>query len=210
MSVAIQQDDGDYAAIVVSGANRDIDAAHIAASGAAIDDSRVLVLQNEIAESANVAAADLARTGGTLVVLNAAPARPLTALQGLVDVLVVNAVEAEMLGAGRVDSLERAVSAAGALQGLVPTVIVTAGSHGVAAVFETGSLALPAFPVTTAETHGAGDVFVGALSTRLAGGTSMAEALGYANAAAALHVGSPEAERDGLGPADVERLIKSA
>ena len=39
---------------------------------------------------------------------------------------------------------------------------------------------------------------------------SLAEALRYANAAAALHVGTPEAERDALGPADVERLINEA
>ncbi len=37
------------------------------------------------------------------VVLNAAPARPLGGLAGLVDVLVVNTVEAEMLGAASVD-----------------------------------------------------------------------------------------------------------
>ncbi len=48
---------GDYAAIVVSGANRDIDAAQVAASAAAIRDSRVLLLQHEVAEAANAAAA---------------------------------------------------------------------------------------------------------------------------------------------------------
>ena len=37
---------------------------------------------------------------GTRVILNAAPARPMGAMSGLVDVLVVNTVEAEMLGAG--------------------------------------------------------------------------------------------------------------
>ena len=48
MSVAIQQAGGDYAAIVVSGANRDIDPAQVEASAAAIRDSRVLLLQHEI------------------------------------------------------------------------------------------------------------------------------------------------------------------
>ncbi len=64
----------------------------------AIRDSRVLLLQNEIDESANVAAAELARGAGTRVILNAAPARPMGAMSGLIDVLVVNTVEAEMLG----------------------------------------------------------------------------------------------------------------
>ena len=103
MSVAIQQDGGDYAAVVVSGANRDLDATHIGDSAAAIRDSRVLLLQNEIGEVANLAAARTARAAGATVVLNAAPARAIGDLGGLVDVLVVNAVEAEMLGARPVD-----------------------------------------------------------------------------------------------------------
>ncbi len=49
MSVAIQEGSGDYAAIVVSGANRQLDAEQIDASGAAIEGSRVLLLQHEIA-----------------------------------------------------------------------------------------------------------------------------------------------------------------
>ena len=103
MSVAIQEDSGDYAAIVVSGANQQLDEGQIALSGAAIEGSRVLLLQDEVAEAANVSAARVAHRAGAVVVLNAAPARPLGGLAGLVDVLVVNAVEAEMLGGGPVD-----------------------------------------------------------------------------------------------------------
>ena len=47
---------------------------------------------------------------------------------------------------------------------------------------------LPALPVTLVSTHGAGDVFVGALVTALAAGQSFAECLRSANAAAATHV----------------------
>jgi ribokinase len=86
-------------------------------------------------------------------------------------------------------------------------VVVTAGSAGVAASSDAGSVALPAHLVPRAATHAAGDVFVGALGVRLAAGEPLAEALRYANAAAALHVSTPEAERDALGPADVERLL---
>ena len=110
MSVAITQEDGDYAAVVVSGANRDLDAAQVAASADVLRDSRVLLLQNEIDERANVAAAELARGAGTRVILNAAPARPLGAMGGLIDVLVVNTVEAEMLGAGPVGDLDTAAA----------------------------------------------------------------------------------------------------
>jgi ribokinase len=207
MSVAIVQEGGDYAAIVVSGANREIDEAWIARSAPAIGGARVLVLQDEVAETANAAAARLARAADVRVVLNAAPARPLGSLAGLVDVLVVNTVEAEMLGAGRVDGLESAAAAARALRAQAPTVVVTAGAAGLAAAADTETVTVPAHQVPRAETHGAGDAFVGAFAACLADGAPLADALRYANAAAALHVGTPEADHDALGPADVRRLL---
>jgi ribokinase len=208
MSVAITQEDGDYAAVVVSGANRGLDAAQVAASADVIRDSHVLLLQNEIDEHANAAAAELARAAGTTVILNAAPARPLGAMAGLVDVLVVNTVEAEMLGAGPVSELAAAADAAHRLSSVASTVIVTAGAAGVAAASGEGSWRLPAFPVDAPDAHGAGDVFVGALAARLAGGAPLPDALRYANAAAALHVGTPEEERAALGTAAVEALLE--
>jgi ribokinase len=210
MSVAIQQADGDYAAIVVSGANRELDAAAVVETGVAdtIRAARILVLQQEIAEAANVAAARLAREAGASVVLNAAPARPLGGMTSLADLLVVNTVEAEQLGAGTVTDLHSAARAARDLLRLAPAVIVTAGDSGVAVATAAGvELSLPAHPVARAETHGAGDVFVGALAARLAGDDALPDALRYANAAAALHVGTAEAAREALGPTDVRALL---
>ena len=209
MSVAIQDSSGDYAAIVVSGANQQLDEGQIALSGAAIEGSRVLLLQDEVSEAANVSAARVAHRAGAVVVLNAAPARPLGGLAGLVDVLVVNAVEAEMLGGGPVEDLRSASAAARALLSLAPAVVVTAGGAGVAAASGPETVTHAAYPVPRVETHAAGDVFVGALGARLAAAESLADALRYANAAAALHVGTPEAERDALGPADVQRLFEA-
>ncbi len=209
MSVALQQPDGDYAAVVVSGANRDIDAAQVEASRDTIAGSGVLILQNEVAEAANVAAARLAHRAGVTVIHNAAPARAQGTLGGLVDVLVVNSVEAEQLGAGSVDDLASAAGAASALRTVAPSVVVTAGAAGVAAATADASIELLPHPVVRPETHGAGDVFVGALGTRLAAGEPLAEALRYANAAAALHVGTPEVEKDAIGPADVRRLLEA-
>lgn len=207
MSVAIEQADGDYAAVVVSGANREIDPAQVAASAEAIRGSAVLLLQNEISEAANAAAAGLARAAAAKVVLNAAPARPLGDLVGLIDVLIVNSVEAEMLGAEPVDDLESAARAAAVLTSVAPAVIVTAGGAGVAVAGGGPSLSLAALPVSEPQTHGAGDAFAGALAARLAAGLALPDALRYANAAAALHVGTPEAKRESLGPEDVGRLL---
>jgi len=207
MSVALQQTDGDYAAVVVSGANREIDEVRVADEAAAIGRSDVLLLQNEIGEPASAAAARIAREAGVTVVHNAAPARPPGAMSGLVDVLVVNAVEAEQLGGGLVDDLASASEAARALLAVAPSVIVTAGVAGVAAAARDERWSVPAHAVEAPDAHGAGDVFVGALATRLAENALLPDALRYANAAAALHVGTPEDARDAIGPAEVRRLL---
>ena len=193
MSVAISDDDGDYGAVIVSGANLTIGQNTIKDAAAEIAAAGILVLQNEIPDAANLAAARLARTAGTVTVLNAAPARtPIEGLPGLVDYLVVNALEAEMLGGGAIASLDDAMRAAEALLGQFAAVIVTAGSDGVAFAGRRGArLALPARPIRVASTHGAGDMFVGALVAALTRGESIETAIAGANQAAARLVATP-------------------
>jgi ribokinase len=130
------------------------------------------------------------------------------AMSGLTDVLVVNTVEAEMLGAGPVGDLATAAHAAQVLLSVAPIVIVTAGGAGVAAATDAERWTVSAHPVEAPDAHGAGDVFVGALAARLAGDASLPDALRYANAAAALHVGTPEVDRAALGTAAVEALLE--
>ena len=60
MSVAITEPDGDYAAVIVSGANLAISAEWIEAEGV-MEGVGVVLLQNEIPEAANLAAAARAR-----------------------------------------------------------------------------------------------------------------------------------------------------
>ena len=69
---------------------------------------------------------------------------------------------------------------------------------------------MSAHPVDAPDAHGAGDVFVGALAARLADADPSHRALRYANAAAALHVGTPEVERAALGTAAVEALLEGS
>jgi sugar/nucleoside kinase (ribokinase family) len=90
---------------------------------------------------------------------------------------------------------------------LAPAVVVTAGAAGVAANTPETSSTIRAHAVPRSETHAAGDVFVGALGARLAHGDELAAALAYANAAAALHVSTREAERELVGPRDVYGLL---
>ena len=196
MSVAIFDDDGDYGAVIVSGANLAI--APGQAGSELLSQAKVLVLQNEIPEVANEAVARHARDLGLSTILNAAPARPFTTnLPDLVDILVVNAIEAEMLGGGHVSSLETAACAAERLAARFKSVVVTAGGDGVGSFDRSGhAVKLPGITVAVASTHGAGDAFVGTLAARMAVGDPFEVALSTANIEAAKLVSTPEEERE--------------
>ena len=200
MSVAIFDAEGDYGAVIVSGSNLTLGEADIASAPEVVAQTAVLLLQNEVPEAANIAAARAVKTRGGRVVLNAAPARKLSDdLIALVDILIVNAIEAEFLaGMAVVETLDGAAQAARRLVDLCPTAIVTAGGEGVACCDRSGeAFALPAIPVKVVSTHGAGDEFVGALAAALARGQAMRAALATANAASAVLVSAPRAERAG-------------
>lgn len=202
MSVAIIDGEGDYGAVIVSGANLRLSNEDLEDARGIISNAQVLVLQNEVPEIINLAAAKLAKRYGVRVVLNAAPARPLVPdLAANIDLLVVNAVEAEMICGIEVASLRGATAAAVALSNRVPAVIVTAGGLGVA-MAERGKTPYSeaARPVKLVDTHGAGDLFIGALAARWASREPLAQGLRFANAAAALFVSTP---------ADQKRFITS-
>lgn len=189
MSVAIQDANGDYAATIVSGANLLLDPATVD-DDALWKDVRVLVLQNEIATEMNIAAARSARARGAKVILNAAPARDVPKeLRSFVDVLVVNAVEAEMFGSDAVDDLPSALAAAQHLAAQYESVVVTAGSKGLAAwADDDKQIIIPAREVRVASSHGAGDCFTGTLAAALSQGRFLQEACERASDAAAAHV----------------------
>jgi ribokinase len=143
----------------------------------------VLVLQNEVPPAVNIAAARVGRDAGAIVLLNAAPARKLGSdLLDLVDVLVVNRIEAEMISGLPVADRASAIAALPALGSGERTVIVTLGAGGLV-LAEPGAapVEISALAVTVVSTHGAGDCFVGALAGRLAKGAGMREACRFAN-----------------------------
>lgn len=193
MSVAICDNTGDYAAVIVSAANLGIDANSLK-KDSLWKDAGMLLLQNEICEQVNIAAARQAKLAGLLVCYNAAPARPIPdELSQAIDILVVNEIEAEMLSGRSVDSLTNASDAAVSLAKKFPTVIVTAGSKGVAAATRQGEVfSLEAMDVKVVSTHGAGDRFVGSLCAAMLAGKSLQEATQQANTAAALHVSTEQ------------------
>jgi len=198
MSVAIFDDEGDYGAVIVSGSNLTLGEADVSAAHQLLSKTTLLVLQNEIPDAANVVGAKAVKHAGGRVLINAAPARALSIdLQPLIDILVVNAIEAEMLaGVPVVETLEGALGAARKLVQIFPEVVVTAGGSGVAYANRDGEeIVIEAVKIKVESTHGAGDEFIGVLAAEIASGKTMNVALRKANIEAAKLVATPEADR---------------
>ncbi|CAN5540463.1 ribokinase [soil metagenome] len=175
---------GENTIIVASGANAAMTALE-PADVSALRLGAVLLMQLELPFEIVAEAAAVARASGVLVMLNAAPARPLPSeLLATLDVLIVNEHEACLIG----ESVELAEAAA-ALAARVPRLIVTLGAAG-SVLFEAGGeVARIAAPrVTAIDTTGAGDTFCGAFAAAIAERQDFARAARFATAAAALSV----------------------
>jgi ribokinase len=197
MSVAIVDTQGDYGAVIVSGANLELDPAECVRQWQALGGAKVLILQNEIPDAVNAAMAAAAKASGAAVVLNAAPVRALSAgLLQCIDVLVVNRVEAEMMSGAAVENVDTAMAALPALGSGNRDIVITLGGEGL--VLQ-GRDASPVFlapnPVEVVSTHGAGDCFVGVLSAQLADGKFLADSCAAANRTAAFFVGLSDDQR---------------
>lgn len=188
--------EGQNTIVVAPRANLALSAEDVAAQAAAIRGASVVLLQLETTVEAVRAAAHIAREAGVPVILNPAPAMPVTDdLLANCSILTPNENEAEALTGIAVDGDEAAWRAAESLSRCGPgTVIVTLGSRGVAVLHHGERRRLAAFPVQAIDSTGAGDAFNGALAARLAAGDSLWDAVRYANAAGALTVTALGAE----------------
>ncbi|MFG6485874.1 ribokinase [Roseateles sp. BYS78W] len=170
---------------------------------------RWLIAQQELPLSSVARAFERARAAGVRTVLNAAPYRPgCEALLPLVDLLVVNALEAQALvttlggGVAEPEALAQTLRAKGP-----SAVLVSLGAEGLCWVDAEGTRRVPARRVKAVDTVGAGDTLVGALITALAEGQAIERALAFAQAAAALAVSRPGVQDAMPRRAEVEQLL---
>jgi ribokinase len=182
--------DGENAITVAPGANRSLTPQEVDAASGAIGNARVLVAQMEIPVETVLRAVGVASERGTRALVNLAPTFevPRELLERL-DPLVVNEHEATFLLGNEVEGVDGALSAAPELLSLGPrSAVITIGEAG--AVFADGESVehILAPKVEVVDTTGAGDAFVGALATCLAGGASLEEAVAYAVRAGAAAV----------------------
>lgn len=182
--------DGENSIGVASGANGRLSPADVRAAASGIGGADVLVMQLETPLETVQAAAEIAAARGVRVILNPAPAQPLSNdLLGKVSVITPNETEAELLTGIPVDTDAAAGKAAQALRDKgIGLVIITLGARGVFVSSAEFTSIVPGFKVKPVDTTAAGDVFNGALAVGLAEGRPLQEAVRFANAAAAISV----------------------
>ncbi|MCX6622058.1 MAG: ribokinase [Acidobacteria bacterium] len=183
---------GQNSIVVASGANGDLHAADVEAMRAPLRGAKLALFQLETPLATVAAALRLAREEGVTTILDPAPAQPLPEdlLRG-VDILTPNESEAcVLLGeAPRRLTLEDGPAVAAALKVLGPrAVILKLGEQGAYYFDGQTEVHAPGFAVTARDTTAAGDTFNAALAVALAEDKPIAEALRFANAAAAISV----------------------
>jgi len=202
-------DRGENSISVASGANALLSAADVGAAAGALDAADLVLLQLESPIEAVEAAVRWAGENGVPVILNPAPARPLEdRLLARVSVLTPNETEAELLSGIAVRDESGVRAAAARLRARGPrTVVVTLGGRGVYALAPEFDGFLPAFRVEAVDTTAAGDIFNGALAVALAEERPLAEALRFAQAAAAISVTRAGAQPSAPTRAEIEALL---
>jgi ribokinase len=199
--------DGENLIVVASGANYEVSADDVANTRDIMRDTDLLLLQLECPLDAVTAAAELAKAYDIPVVLNPAPAQPLSkALLSNVDVLTPN--ETELMQLAGEDKLDKAIKKV--LGWGVKNLVITLGANGARVVTEKIDQHIPAHEITAVDTTAAGDAFNGAMAVALAEGKPLLEAVQYGMAAGAL-----AATRHGAQPSlptrdAVENLIESS
>ncbi len=187
LALIVVDDGGENQIAVASGANARLDAATVEAQSRALvpPSGTVCLIGFEVSDEAVTSAARWAAAHELRIIVNPAPARPLTEeLLSFGPVLTPNQAEAAMLS-GEPDP-ERAARALAARSGA--PVIVTLGADGALLYEHDHAERLPALPVEPVDTTGAGDALNGILAAEYAGGATLREALRWALAGASLKV----------------------
>ena len=176
--------------VVASGANANLTPEDLKKSEEAIDQCDIVLLQLEIPMETVEYVAKIASEKGKKVILNPAPAQPLSAeLLSHLYLITPNETEAEMISGVKITDEASANEAAQVLSEKgVQNVIITLGSKG-ALVYSNGeSEVVPAYKVNAIDTTAAGDVFNGALTVALSEGRDLKEASRFGCKASAISV----------------------
>ncbi len=181
---------GENSISVALGANSSMQKEDIDMAENALNEAKFVLIQLEIPLDVVEHAVRSATRKGLNVVLNPAPAQPLSDdLLSSLYMITPNETEAELLTGIKVDDEISARLAANALQGKgVDIVVITMGSLGAYVLSKELDELIPCPSVKAVDTTAAGDTFNGALVVGLAEGMHLMEAVEFANKAASYSV----------------------
>jgi ribokinase len=181
---------GENSIVVAPGANANLLRADVESALSEIGAAGIILLQLEIPLATVQYVAGYGASKGIKVILNPAPAAVLPAeLLSYIDVITPNVTEASMIAGLNVLDMETAKQAATRIQGLgVDNVVITMGPAGALVLEGAVFTHIPAPKVQPVDTTAAGDVFNGALAVGLSEDKSLADAVRFACAAAAVSV----------------------
>ena len=172
---------------------------------ATIREADVLLTNHEVPAGTVLEGLRAARDGGTLAILNPAPAHALSS-----DVLALGPIltpnEHELIVAIGNDETDAALDELAARH--AGPIIVTQGPAGALLVDRDRRERFPGYPAgTVVDTTGAGDTFCGVLAAWLADGSALPDAIVAANAAGALSVGAAGARAGMPSREEIEALV---
>lgn len=183
-------DSGENSIVISAGANANLDENMVAQHQATIESADCLLVQLETPLQAVEKALKIAKAHHTQVILNPAPAQPLSDdILVNIDMIIPNETETALLTGVQVVNEQTAQQAANVFhQKGIQTVLITLGSKG-AFLSENGNGEIIAgFKVTPVDTTAAGDTFNGALAVALLEGKSMRDAVMFAHKASSISV----------------------
>ena len=183
-------DSGENSIVISAGANAKLNESVVAQHQATIESADCLLVQLETPLQAVEKALKIAKAHHTQVILNPAPAQPLSdEILANIDMITPNETETALLTGVQVVDEQTAQQAANVFhQKGIQTVLITLGAKG-AFLSENGNGEIIAgFKVTPVDTTAAGDTFNGALAVALLEGKSMRDAVMFAHKASSISV----------------------
>ncbi|MFL6818037.1 MAG: ribokinase [Bradyrhizobium sp.] len=187
VALVLSEASGENSIAIAAGANDLLLPADIDAAANEIAEASIVVCQFESPLSTIERVIEIAKRCGVPILLNPAPARPVTeAMLKGIRFLVPNRHElADLTGLRTETVAELEAAAKSLLTRGVETVIVTLGREGVLRATAEGARVFPAPMVHAVDTTGAGDTFVGAFAAEWCRTSDVDAAIMFAQRAAA-------------------------
>lgn len=173
--------EGDNSIIVIKGANDHVTREYVQENIKVIEEADIVLVQQEIAEDAVLALAEICRESGVPFILNPAPARPLPKEISEVAMLITP-------NEHEVKAVFPSTDTSEALRNYSGKLLITEGIKGARYHDGIQECIIPAYQVQTVDTTGAGDTFNGALAVALADGKELVSSIDFANRVASISV----------------------